>query len=255
MKHLFSTEGHAALVSVMSLRPLLAFDFDGTLAPIVSHPDDARVPLAVARRLDHLSKLLVVAVITGRSIADVRDRLGFLPQFVIGNHGAEDPLSDRESDKALLEELRARLLAASADLEHAGIFVEDKIYSIALHYRLSRDRDRALKLIHSLLGGLGDEVKIFGGKLVVNVTPAQAPDKAEAVASVVRRSQSSGAVFLGDDLNDEPVFSRQEPTWLTVRVGCDYPGTQAKFFLNGPSEVASLLDRMLTLLPSGHPPA
>ena len=92
MKHLFTTEGEIALQAVMRLRPLLAFDFDGTLAPIVARPDEARVAEAVSRGLAALARDLPVAIITGRSVADVRPRLGFAPHYVIGNHGAEDPV-------------------------------------------------------------------------------------------------------------------------------------------------------------------
>jgi len=58
MRHLFSAEGEAALVATMARRPLLAFDFDGTLAPIVARPDDARVPAAVERHLERLGRAL-----------------------------------------------------------------------------------------------------------------------------------------------------------------------------------------------------
>lgn len=91
MRHLLSPEGRSALASTLSTAPLLAFDFDGTLAPIVARPDDACIPLAVARRLDRLSALLPLAIITGRTIEDVQGRLSFTPMFIIGNHGAEDP--------------------------------------------------------------------------------------------------------------------------------------------------------------------
>src|SRR5690242_16341081 len=90
MRHLFSTEGEQALEAVMRQRPLLAFDFDGTLAPIVARPDEAHVPLEVSHGLAELAQALPVAVITGRSVADVRPRLGFEPRYVVGNHGAED---------------------------------------------------------------------------------------------------------------------------------------------------------------------
>ena len=75
MTHMFTLEGEAALASALACSPLLAFDFDGTLAPIVTDPDDARIPAPVARRLDRLASLLPVAIITGRAVADVRERL------------------------------------------------------------------------------------------------------------------------------------------------------------------------------------
>ena len=75
MRHLFTPEGEAALAAVMRLAPVLAFDFDGTLAPIVARPDQAHVPPPVSEGLAHLAQRLPVAVISGRSVADVRARL------------------------------------------------------------------------------------------------------------------------------------------------------------------------------------
>lgn len=232
----------------MEQRPLLAFDFDGTLAPIVPRPADARVSQAVARRLDRLSQILPLAIITGRSVDDVRGRLAFEPRFIIGNHGAEDPAAVCGVKSSVFDGVRARVRELAAELDAAGVTVEDKHYSMALHYRLSRDRVRALELITNLVGGLGPDLNVYGGKMVLNVVAAVAPDKAQAVASLVERCSAQSAVFVGDDVNDEPVFARQEPAWLTVRVGRDYPNSLAKFYLDGAGEVANMLDRMLVLL-------
>jgi trehalose 6-phosphate phosphatase len=248
MKHLFSAEGEAALAATIATRPLLAFDFDGTLAPIVTRPDDARVPLAVARRLDRLSALLPVAIVTGRTVADVRGRLAFSPRFVVGGHGAEDPDADSTDFGPLFDALRARLHVGRAELLAAGVSVEDKGQSMALHYRLARDLERALGTITRLLEGLGPELHAYGGKRVVNVVATRAPDKAAAVASLVERCGVSSAVFVGDDINDEPVFARSEPSWLTVRIGREDPDTRAMFCIDTPREMAIMLDRMLMLL-------
>jgi trehalose 6-phosphate phosphatase len=251
MQHLFSPEGDIALAAVMGLRPLLAFDFDGTLAPIVARPDDARMPLAVARRLDRLARLLPLAIVSGRAVADVCARLPFQPRYVIGSHGAEDPLAPSVVDPAALDAVRLRLTAAASALLAAEIVVEDKRHSLALHYRLAHDRARALGLIRTLTADLGPGVTAFGGKLVMNLVPTGAPDKADAVASLVARSGARGAVFVGDDVNDEPVFARAEPGWLTVKVGNDDPGSRAMYYLDGLVDVASMLDRMLVSLGQG----
>ena len=251
MRHLFTPEGETALASALASSPLLAFDFDGTLAPIVARPEDACIPLPVARRLDRLAALLPVAIITGRTVADVRERLSFAPRFVVGNHGAEDPDGTSHAHGAAFDTLRARLKASSADLLAAGVTVEDKGHSLALHYRLARDVGRAFETISHALDGLGPEVRVYGGKRVVNVVAARSPDKAQALASLVARSTARSVVFVGDDINDEPVFARDEPTWLTVRVGRENPNTQAKYFIDSSSEIAIMLDRMLTILAVG----
>ena len=249
MRHLFTPEGEAALAATLARRPLLAFDFDGTLAAIVARPADARVPAAVARRLAQLASLLPLAIISGRSVEDVSERLDFRPKFVIGNHGAEDPSGELPGDwPALLSPLRERLHARARDVAAAGVDVEDKRYSIALHYRLARDRAAAAALIGALVADLGPGLKVFGGKLVVNASPANARDKAQALADLVRRCEADSAVYVGDDANDEPVFERREPTWLTIRIGRDNPNTRAMFVLENPGEIAMLLERMLRLL-------
>ncbi len=250
MHHLFTAEGDAAVAAVLSHAPLLAFDFDGTLAPIVPRPQDARISQAVAMRLRALAMHFPVAIVTGRTIDDVRSRLGFEPHFVMGNHGAEDD-ADPDAVAALsskLDPLRERLRLRELEVNAAGIFVEDKGPSIALHYRLARERGQALALIHDFLSVSTDTFRIFAGKMVVNVMPANAPDKADAVLALVQRSGSGAAFFAGDDVNDEPVFEAAADNWLTVRVGRDDRSSAARFFLDGPNEMAMLLERMLVLL-------
>lgn len=249
LRHLFGPEGEAALRSLAQRhRPLLAFDFDGTLAPIVPRPDDAHVPTVLSRRLQRLAEKRPVAVVTGRSVADVVPRLDFAPTFVVGNHGAEDPSRPPQAVGAM-GRLRGQLAEALPALREAGVLLEDKVHSLALHYRLARDREFARTRIAELLQDIGPELRTFGGKCVVNVVAAEAPDKADAVFSLVERSHSDAALFVGDDVNDEVVFERAPPHWLTLRVGREDLGSHARFVLDGPGEVAQLLDRLLALLP------
>ena len=247
MQHLFSTEGEAALAAVLKLQPLLAFDFDGTLAPIVAHPDAAQVPPGIVPRLVALAARLPVAIVTGRSVTDVRSRLGFEPHYIVGNHGAEDAADPSAADAHLhaLDPLRQKLAAGNAVLADAGILVEDKGQSIALHYRMSPLRERAPALIREVLATIHAPFDVSSGKMVVNITVPGAPDKARAVQALLKRSGASCAVFVGDDANDEPVFIAAPPNWLTVRVGHDDPTSRALFYLDSPKQMAALLDRLL----------
>lgn len=250
MRHFFSSGGEAALELVMRHRPLLAFDFDGTLTPIVSRPEQAHASQAVALRLHALNQLVPVAIVTGRTIEDARERLGFVPTYLVGNHGAQDE-GDPVKTAAFyagLDPLRAALQAHHLELIAAGVRVEDKGLSIALHYRLSRKRAQALSLIQRLLAPLGDVLKVFAGKMVVNAMAKDAPDKADALRTLVQRSGASCAFFAGDDVNDEPVFAAAAGDWFTVRVGRDDPSSKANYFLDGPGEMATLLDCMLVAL-------
>lgn len=259
MHPMFSPEGEAALAALMTHRPLLAFDFDGTLAPIVAFPDAARIDPTLAAAMAELSRRCPVAIVTGRAVADVRPRLGFEPRFVVGNHGAEDehnPVAGVEHAAAALAPLRARLAAEASMLEALGVWVEDKGASIALHYRLSPRPLQAHATIMAALRTLGvptgqAPLRVFEGKMVVNAMPADAPDKADAVHRLVERCGAGAALFAGDDLNDEPVFAAAEPHWLTLRVGASELPTAARFGLPGPEDMLALVSRLLVL--AGRP--
>lgn len=248
MRHLFKQAGRAALMTALRGRTLLAFDFDGTLAPIVARPDEARVARAVAERLARLAQRRPVAIITGRSVEDVAPRLGFEPHYIVGNHGAEDPQSAARLDMSALEAFRRRLTENEERLRGAEVDIEDKGYSVALHYRMASDRTAAQRCIEALLRDLEPGLRFFGGKCIANVVVAGAPDKADAVIALVARSHADTALFVGDDINDEAVFERAEPHWLTVRIGRDDPMSHADFFLDSHAEVATLLQLLLDVI-------
>jgi trehalose 6-phosphate phosphatase len=139
------------------------------------------------------------------------------------------------------------LQAHAAALSSAGVQFEDKGLSIALHYRLSRDRTRAAQHIEELLTPLPAGLRRFAGKMVVNVVSADAPDKAQAVHALVTAAGAAAAFFAGDDVNDEPVFAAAPAHWLTLRIGRDDPASLARFGLDGPHEMAMLLERVLAI--------
>jgi trehalose 6-phosphate phosphatase len=248
MRKLFTPAGEADLAATVARRPLLAFDFDGTLAPIVARPVDARVPIATLQRLKRLAHRLPTAVISGRAVDDLHHRLGFQPDFIVGNHGAEDPAVAHQSElRAALDDLRARALTLANDLRQAGVQVEDKGASMALHYRRAPDRAAAMDVIGRLLGPAEAGLRTFGGKMVMNVVSSAADDKAAALHRIVRRAGAHAALYCGDDVNDETVFAAREPHWLTIRVGADAPESAARYFISDIREMPRLLDRIIML--------
>jgi trehalose 6-phosphate phosphatase len=268
LRNLLGAEGDAALEAlVRGGTPLLAFDFDGTLAPIVDHPDDAQLADAVAQRLARLAGRFPVAIVTGRSVGDVRARLGaFTPHYLVGNHGAEHAadLGDAAGPQrwaAALQPLRIAVAEQQPLLAAVGVGVEDKALSIAFHYRQAADAGRARAAIRAVLGAAmraapALRLHTFDGKRVVNVVAAGAPDKAHAVQRLVARSGARGALFAGDDVNDEPVFAAAPEGWVTVRIGGasddeGRPPTRARWTLDGPHQMPRLLDRLLALAGSG----
>lgn len=247
MPHLLQARGEAALGEALGRSPLLAFDFDGTLAPIAPVPQQARISRSVSGKLRRICAHLPVAIVTGRSLADVRDRLDFEPHYIVGNHGAE--FGEEAGERAAALDAARALLQARGDVLHeAGVMVEDKQLSLALHYRLSRCPAQAQAVIRELLRPLQAQYRTFGGKLVENVVPLDAGDKSDAVHRLVRESGAGCAIFFGDDLNDEPVFASAPEHWLTVRVGREDPACAARFFLDSTAEVALALDGILRFL-------
>ena len=255
MKPLFGPAGRAALATLLTHRRLLlAFDFDGTLAPIVARPDDARIPLAVARRMAQLCRRWPVAVITGRAVADVVPRLGFEPRFVVGNHGIEDPhepcelLPGRWS--MALDPLRHALSERAAALAESGVAVEDKRLSIALHYRLAPDPARARRTIDDLVAAAARGLVVGDGKAVVNLMPPGAPDKGDALLALAHRCQAEAGLFVGDDDNDEAAFRKAPRGWLTLRIGPAPLRSHARYYIDGVSQLPVFLQAVLE-----HPPA
>ena len=89
MIDLFSAEGDAALAGLAEVRALYAFDFDGTLAPIVADPDAAVASARTVASLSRLSTMVPTVLLTGRGVDDLRKRIPFTPLHLVGNHGAE----------------------------------------------------------------------------------------------------------------------------------------------------------------------
>ena len=248
MPHLLRPGGESALAAALRRAPLLAFDFDGTLAPTAARPDQARISRSVSGKMRRLCARLPVAILTGRTVADVRRRLDFEPRYVAGNHGAEIEPAGAIGAAERLDGARGLLRARAEVLARAGITLEDKGLSLALHYRLSRCPDEARSVIRELLRPLHGDYRIFPGKQVENVVPWNAADKTSAVHQLVRLCRADCAIFTGDDRNDEPVFASAPAGWLTIRVGREDPSSRADYFLDSTAEVALLLDRMLAYL-------
>ena len=98
-----------------------------------------------------------------------------------------------------------------------------------------------------MLAGFSSTLHVFGGKLVYNAVAVDAPDKAVAVQRLIARAGVQAAFFVGDDVNDEPVFMAAQPRWVTVRIGCERRESAARFCVDGPHEMAGVLDRILAL--------
>lgn len=241
--YLFGKTALEHFAAFMDERTLFAFDLDGTLAPIVSDPSQIEIPQPVQRALAALADVAPVAIITGRSRSDARKYLHFTPRYLIGNHGAEGlpGWSDREADFVHDAESWQRQLAGLLPPEkQSGIVIENKGPTIALHYRRAVDIRQAQDSIAAALAGLEPRPRRVGGKFVENLLPEDAPDKALALQTLMRRENISKSVFAGDDETDEDIFRIGNPNLFTVRVGRK-PQSLAAYYLRSPQETGRML--------------
>lgn len=250
MKPLFSAAGYLALRGFLQQPALCLFDFDGTLAPLVRNPALVRLPSTIQVQLQALQPWAPVGIVTGRSLADVRKRLGFEPDYVIGNHGLEGlPGWKRQAAKnfALCRVCLSSLQPMLSDLGK-GVWIEDKSYSLTVHYRQAIDHKRAEKILSAIFEKLSPAPRIIPGKFNRSLLPANAGDKGFAVAQLLLLSQKYRALYVGDDSTDEDVFSLHNPGLFTVRVG-DEGVTAADYVNEDQGDIGRLLDLLLVLLP------
>lgn len=245
MNDLLGREGLAELRLLAASRALLAFDFDGTLAPITPLSDRAAMRPRTRHLLAEVAGTWPCAVISGRRLADLRPRFDGIPiRWFVGSHGAEGAAPMPGATRLRRSVIRWRERLRSGLAEQAGVWVEDKGIALAVHYRGSPRRARARGAILGVAGTL-DGARVVPGKCVVDVLPASAPDKGAALAHLVEMLAPERVLFAGDDVTDEDAFARDlgVPS-TTVRVGGSGP-TRARYRLDGQGAIDGLLEELL----------
>ncbi|HAJ27452.1 MAG TPA: trehalose-phosphatase [Syntrophus sp. (in: bacteria)] len=243
MTYLFSDAGLDALRSFVDSTTLLAFDLDGTLAPIVADPSRMLVSNAIQEELAKLMEQTTVAVITGRGRTNAQAHLGMTPHFLIGNHGAEGLPGRKayESEYLILannweRQLRGMLACANGD----GIVIENKGATVSVHYRASCDRAATRSHVLSVIELLSPPPRTISGKCVEDLVPATAPNKGDALQYLMKHLGYHKGFYIGDDKTDEDVFKLTGQQLFTVRVGIVGP-SQAGYTLRSQQEVHKLL--------------
>jgi trehalose 6-phosphate phosphatase len=225
MRDLLAPRHRSILARVVATRPLVAFDYDGTLAPIVTSSRAARMRQKTRRLLRELARHLPVVVISGRRRADLARRLrGVDVRAIVGNHGMEDTPRARPSPKigAWRAALEARLRG------EPGVIIEDKRFSLTIHFRRAPSWGLARAAVVAAASDLRG-AQLIGGKAVVNVLPRGFRDKRDTLDTLRRRYRRRSAIYVGDDETDEPVFARSSRV-LGIRVGRTR-SSRARYFL------------------------
>lgn len=242
---------------------MLFLDYDGTLAPVIDNPNEALLSPEVKCDLKKLADTgrCGLAIISGRSLGDIKKRAGIEGAIYVGNHGLEIEGPRISFRNSLAERTKMAFREIKNAIERRfdaikGVFVEDKEYSMSVHYRLAAQKD-----IPSLKKDLDDILKIFAvkegvkvkhGKKVVEIRPPVDWDKGKAALWLLARQRFASkdeeitTVYIGDDATDEDAFKALKDMGITIFVG-EPQGLSAKYYVRDTGEVARFLKGLLAL--------
>ena len=249
-------DSYGQLIGVVNGRePLVCLDFDGTLSEIVPNPDAATLVAGGAEALEKLAAQCQVAILSGRDLADIRDRVGLPGIWYAGSHGFEligPDGSYHRNDAASAAVPVLERAAAELHEELTGVpgaLVEHKRYAVAVHYR-NAPPERVGEIVAATHRyGHGNGLRVTGGRKVIELRPDIDWDKGTALEWIREHVPQTGRalpIYIGDDLTDEDAFEaiRSSGVGIVVRHDEDRGRpTAAQFTLNNPSEVREFLRR------------
>ncbi|MFH0771135.1 MAG: trehalose-phosphatase [Candidatus Omnitrophota bacterium] len=241
----------------------LFLDYDGTLTPISSSPDKAPISNRARGLLSRLLKSprCKLAIVSGRALKDIKNIVGEEGIVYVGNHGLEIegpklkfksivPSGFKELLQKIKYDLNKRLISIK------GIFLEDKGYTLSLHYRLvPKERIPLVKAVFHetiIIHLVKNKIKINSGKKILEIRPPIQWDKGKSVLWLLARQEFASKdnavfpVYIGDDITDEDAFAALRDKGLTIFVGKPKK-TRARYYLKSTREVMELLARILEL--------
>jgi trehalose-phosphatase len=247
----------------------LFLDYDGTLAPIADTPRGAVTPGRIKKLLLRLSEMpdCAVAIVSGRKLSDLERRIRLKNIVYAGNHGFEikGPKIKFESPvparyRRSLEEIKAGLRRQLSAIK--GAVVEDKGFSLGVHYRLAAGKDiPAVKNIFyaaTLIHEVRNIITVKTGKMALEIRPSMPWDKGRVVLWLLgrqlfamrNRKKKILPVYIGDDTTDEDAFESLKGRGMTIFVGKPKK-TKARFYLKDTEEVAEFLEGILKTVNTG----
>jgi trehalose 6-phosphate phosphatase len=232
-------------------RPVIAFDVDGTLAPIVMDPAHARIPRPTQQLLAALAADpgFLVAVVSARSERDLRRILPVRRIRRIAQYGLEGAIAPPAASRATWRRRarRIRELLEPIAANTPGSWVEDKGMTVSLHDRLVRAS--TLPALRRALRRAAVKAERFGfstehGSRVTDFVP-RGYDKGRAIEALRRSAQGAPVIYFGDSDADESAFAALGKDDVPVRVG---PGkTRARYRARNTADVARFLRRLIDL--------
>jgi len=223
-------------------RRLLLFDYDGTLVPFATRPQQAAPPPTLMELLTILAAepKNLVALLSGRSAQNLDRWFSEIPRlYLVAEHGAEVKPPSASAWEALRREVSMDWKGTVMPiLEHfvdrtPGSFIEEKKYALVLHYRMAEPEfgewlaNELTSMLEAMLAET--ELRAFRGEKVVEIKPVWA-NKAEALERLLRDYPEPDFILAaGDDRADEDLFERLSGNAWTVHVGCG--ATRASFLV------------------------
>ena len=201
-------------------------DFDGCLAPIVPDPTQARAIRGASSMLVRLTRrFAVVAVVSGRSVADLARRLRVPGVRIIGLHGMEElrngavwVVPEAEAARDAVELAGSRLEVSLRGIR--GAILERKGLALAVHFRRATDPDETERIASPLVVEAAAEagLAVVPGRRILEVRPVEGGNKGDAVRRVIDEHDLRAGLFGGDDVGDLPAFAALDGLEVAIRV-------------------------------------
>jgi trehalose 6-phosphate phosphatase len=240
------------------------------LTPIVERPELAEIPESTRRLLDTLAfqRRIILGIISGRALADLKDKVNVSGVIYAGNHGFEIEGPGWSFVNPLAEEIRPFFRAVSQLLTLAlestrGVFVENKGLSLSVHFRqMAEDKAGDMKQAFQKVvdnARMEKNFRVTHGKKVYELRPAVDWDKGKAISLLMKKYGKNGKdntlpIYLGDDVTDEDGFRvvGLNGSGIAVYVGDDLSRTAAGYYLKSPLEVVEFLKKLLDFSQRGY---
>jgi trehalose 6-phosphate phosphatase len=250
---------HVSEIARSGDRLAVFLDYDGTLTPIVSRPENAWLSESMRETLRSLAARVPVAILSGRDLDDVRGRVHVDGIVYAGSHGF-----DIAGAGGLRRELGAAYLpvldAAETDLrgmldEIPGAQLERKHFSIAAHYRnVNQNHASRLAAAVDAVATRHRQLRRINGKKVYELLPDIDWNKGKAVLWLLETLElergNALPIFIGDDRTDEDAFSALEKRGIGILVSEQAQVTAASYWLKNPEEVERFLRELVACLPA-----
>ena len=236
-------------------RPALFLDYDGTLTPIVARPELAVLSDAMRTTLTTVARRYPTAIVSGRGLDDVKALVNVPTLYYAGNHGFELEMAGSGERQERGGDHLDTVARAARDLEPQiaridGAFVENKRYSLSVHYRLAPpDRVADIDAIVEATVARFPALRKHLGKMVFELRPRIEWDKGKAVRWLLEAldlaSEATLPIYVGDDETDEDAFRALLPGGIGILVSSDPRPTAALYTLRDASEVRELLEKLV----------